>query len=71
MADRNEGEGSRTAARRYNEGATKTAKEKPKADPAPGSDEERQEMERAEEEGRRRAKELDPSVDRDYSRPTK
>ncbi|HEY8518910.1 MAG TPA: hypothetical protein VIN61_02425 [Gammaproteobacteria bacterium] len=70
MGNRNEGEGNRTAAREYNEAASKTAK-KPAPDAAPRSEQEEREMERAEEQGRARAKELDPSVDRDYSRPTK
>jgi hypothetical protein len=70
VTNRNEGEGSRSAARKYNEGATKTAKKKI-PDAAPRSEREREEMEQAEEEGRARAKELDPEVDRDYSRPTK
>ncbi|HEX6999643.1 MAG TPA: hypothetical protein VF322_16000 [Gammaproteobacteria bacterium] len=70
MANENEGEGSRTAARRYNEAASKTAK-KPAPDAAPDSEQEEREMERAEEQGRARAKEVDPAVDRDYSHPTK
>ena len=71
MADRNEGEGSRSAARQYNEGATKTARKKRIPNAAPRSDQEREEMERAEKEGRARAKDLDPEEDLDYSRPTK
>jgi hypothetical protein len=71
MADRNEGEGSRSAARQYNEGATKTAHKKKMPNAAPRSEQEREEMERAEEAGRARAKELDPEEDRNYSRSTK
>ena len=71
MANRNEGEGSRSAAREYNEGATKTAHKKKMPNAAPRSEQEREEMEQAEEEGRARAKELDPAEDLDYSRPTK
>jgi hypothetical protein len=71
MAGRNEGEGNRTAARRYNEGAHKTAEKGDLPDAAPSSDEERQEMERAEQSGRARAKELDPAVERDFDKPTK
>ena len=70
MPQRNEGEGNRTAARRYNEGAKKTAERGTKADP-PKSDEERREMEEAEREGRERAKEVDPAVDRDYGKPSR
>ncbi len=71
MPNRNEGEGSRTAARRYNEGASKTARrgEMPRAEPK--SDAEEAELEQAEDEGRERAKEQDPAVKRDYSRPTR
>ena len=71
MANRNEGEGSRSAARKYNEGATKTAQKKKVPDAAPRSEREREEMEQAEKEVRARAKELDPEEDRDYSRSTK
>ena len=71
VANRNEGEGSRSAAREYNEAATKTARKKKIPNAAPRSEREREEMEQAEEEGRARAKELDSAEDRDYSRPTK
>jgi hypothetical protein len=71
MATKNEGEGSRTAARRYNEGAHKTAKKRDMPDAAPRSDEEQREMEAAEREGSSRAKERDPAVPRDYTKPTK
>jgi hypothetical protein len=71
VGNRNEGEGSRSAARQYNEGATKTARKKKMPSAAPRSEQEREEMERAEEEGRSRAKEFDPAVDRDFTRPTK
>lgn len=70
MGNRNEGEGNRTAARQYNEAATKTAKKKI-PDASPRSEREEREMEEAEEKGRARAKEIDPSVERDYSHPTK
>ncbi len=68
---RNEGEGSRTAARRYNEGARKTAERGTPETTEPLSDEERRELERAEQEGRGRAKEIDPAVGRDYDKPTR
>jgi hypothetical protein len=71
VANRNEGEGNRTAARQYNEAATKTAREKKIPDASPRSEREKREMEEAEEKGRARAKELDPAEDHDYSRPTK
>lgn len=71
MAGKNEGEGSRTAARRYNEGAHKTAEKGDIPDAAPASDEERRRMEQAEEAGRSRAKEIDPAVERDFHKPTK
>lgn len=67
----NEGEGNRTAARRYNEGAQETAKHGVRETPEALSDEERRELERAEKEGRERAKEVDPAVDRDYGKPTR
>ena len=71
MSGRNEGEGNRTAARRYNEGAARTAKKGEHPDAAPHSDKEREEMERAEDAGRSRAKEMDPAVDRHFDKPTK
>jgi len=71
MPQRNEGEGNRTAARRYNEGAHKTAERGTKADPQPKTEEERREMEKAEKEGRERAKEVDPAVDRDYRKSSR
>jgi hypothetical protein len=71
MPGKNEGEGSRTAARRYNEGASKSAEKNTKVDARPKSDEERREMEEAEKAGRQRAKEIDPAEDRDFDRPTK
>lgn len=71
MAGRNEGEGNRTAARRYNEAAAKTAKKGERPDATPHSDDERREMEQAEREGRSRAKEIDPAVERDFDKPTK
>jgi hypothetical protein len=71
MAGRNEGEGNRTAARRYNEAARKTAEKGEHPDPSPSSEEERREIEQAEQTGRARAKELDPAVERDFDKPTK
>jgi len=71
VGNRNEGEGSRSAAQQYNEGATKTARKKNMPNAAPRSEREREEMEQAEEDGRARAKELDPEEAHDYSRSTK
>ncbi|HEX7044203.1 MAG TPA: hypothetical protein VF203_06290 [Burkholderiales bacterium] len=67
MAGKNQGEGDRESARRYNEdqqrfaksGKVEQAAREAKADPA------------AEREGRGRAKELDPAVHRDYTKPEK
>ncbi|HEY8553990.1 MAG TPA: hypothetical protein VIL43_05565 [Burkholderiales bacterium] len=67
MAGRNQGEGGRESARRYNEDQRKFAKSgkvehaahEAKADPE------------AERKGRARAKELDPAVHRDYTKPEK
>lgn len=69
MPQRNEGEGNRTAARRYNEGARKTAEGGVREKPEDLTEEERLELERAEQEGKSRAKEMDPAVDRDYKKP--
>ena len=71
---RNEGEGSRTAARRYNEGQQEFAgsgkiKEKAKEAEAAREGAEREELERAEKAGKERAKEEDPALRRDYSKP--
>lgn len=71
MAGKNEGEGSRTAARRYNEGAHAAAEKQGREHAEQLSDQERREGEAAEEAGRRRAKELDPEEHRDFDRPTK
>ncbi len=74
MADnpRNQGEGDRESARRYNEKTQKFVKSG-KVDEAArrAGKGDKQEMERAEQAGKDRAKELDPAVDRDYSKPTK
>ena len=69
---RNQGEGDRESAKRYNEEAQAFAKsgkvEKAARNAGQGDN---REMERAEETGKSRAKEFDPAVDRDYSRPKK
>lgn len=69
MTGKNEGEGNRTAARRYNEAARRTARKGEPPQAAPDSDQERAELEDAEAAGRERAKEQDPAVARDYSKP--
>lgn len=65
----NEGEGNRTAARRYNEGASEHAKSGKVADEAKAARDafegaEGDELRRAEEAGRKRAAEEDPALDR-------
>ena len=67
MAEKNQGEGNRDAARHYNEATEKFVKSgkvdkaahDAKADPE------------AERKGRERAKEFDPAEDRDYTKPEK
>ncbi len=69
---RNQGEGDRESAKRYNEDTQKFV-ESGKVDEAAkkAGQGDKKEMERAEQAGKDRAKELDPAVDRDYSKPTK
>lgn len=66
---KNEGEGSREAARHYNEATrdfVESGQVEEKAREAGNvSEQEKAEMERAEREGRERAKEFDPAVKRD------
>ena len=74
MADkpRIQGEGDRESAKRYNENTqefVKSGKVEEAARKAGEADE--KEMERAEKSGEERAKEFDPAVERDYSKPTK
>jgi hypothetical protein len=71
MAGKNEGEGSRTAARRYNEATQAAAKKQGREHGPQLSEKERREAEAAEEAGKRRAKELDPEEHRDFDHPTK
>lgn len=67
MAEKNQGEGDRESAARYNKeqqefvksGRVEKAAQDAKPDPS------------AEEQGRRRAKEFDPEEERDYSKPQK
>lgn len=65
------GEGDRESDRRYREHTeefVESGKVREKAGEAgPGSDEEAEELKRAEDKGRERAKENDPAVTRDYT----
>lgn len=69
---KNQGEGDRESAKRYNEKTEKFVQsgkvEKAARDAGKGDPEE---MKKAEKAGKARAKELDPSVQRDFSKPTK
>lgn len=67
MANQNQGEGDRDAARRYNEDTEKFVKSG-KVDKAADK---AKEDSAAEQKGRERAKEFDPQVHRDYSKPEK
>lgn len=69
---RNQGEGDRESAKRYNE-KTRKFVESGKVDEAArkAGKGDKQEVERAEQAGKDRAKELDPAGSRDYSKPTK
>ena len=70
--NRNQGEGDRESAKRYNEDTkefVKSGKVKDAARKAGKGD--RRDMEQAEKAGKERAKEFDPAVRRDYSGPTK
>lgn len=74
MADKPkvQGEGDRESAKRYNKD-TREFVESGKVDEAArkAGEGDQEEMERAEESGEDRAKEFDPAVERDYSKPTK
>jgi hypothetical protein len=74
MADkkRMQGEGDRESAKRYNED-TKEFVKSGKVDEAArkAGEGDKEEMEHAEKVGKDRAKEFDPAVDRDYSKPKK
>jgi len=67
MADQNQGEGDRESARRYNEDTEKFVKSGKVDKAARDAKEDPQ----AEEQGRSRAKEDDPQLQRDYSKPEK
>ena len=69
---RNQGEGDREAARRYNDSAREftdsDAGKRARAEKPDLSEAERKQAERAEREGESRAREKDPQVSRDYSK---
>lgn len=68
----NPGEGDRESAKRYNRN-TQEFVESGKVEEAAkrAGDADPRELEKAEKAGKKRAKELDPAVERDYSKPTK
>lgn len=69
---KNQGEGDRESARRFNRNSQDFV-ESGKVDEAArrAGDGDQDEMEQAEEAGRKRSKEFDPAVQRDYSKPAK
>jgi hypothetical protein len=69
---RNQGEGDRESARRYNRN-TQEFVESGKVDEAArrAGEGDPEEMKQAEKTGKERAKEFDPSVERDYSKPNR
>lgn len=67
MAGKNQGEGDRESAQRYNE-ATRKFVESGKVEQA--AHDAKEDL-AAEEKGRERAKEFDPETRRDYTKPTK
>jgi hypothetical protein len=73
--NRNQGEGDRESAKRYNEATQKFVKsgrvDKAARDATHMTDEERRAAEQAEQAGKRRAKELDPEEKRDFSKGKK
>ena len=69
---RNQGEGDRESAKRYNENTQKFVKSGKVEEAAKKAGKgDKKAMERAERAGKDRAKELDPAVDRNYSKPAK
>lgn len=70
--NRNQGEGDRESAKRYNERTEKFVKsgrvDKAAREAVNMSEEEKRAAEQAEQAGKRRAKELDPEDKRDYSK---
>ena len=67
MADRNQGEGNRDAARHYNEETEKFVK----SGKVEKAAHEAKQDSNAEQKGRERAKEFDPEEHRDYAKPEK
>lgn len=70
-SDKTRGEGDRKAARRYNEAAHEFVESGKAADAPDPADQSEEIADRAERDGKDRAKEFDPEVHRDYDRPTK
>jgi hypothetical protein len=76
VSGRNEGEGSRTAARKFNKQAREFAQSGKVDSAAKKAKEalqgpERKELKEAEAKGQERAREQDPAVGRDYTKPKK
>lgn len=68
----NQGEGDRESAKRYNRNTQEFVKSGKVEEAAKrAGDADPKELEEAEKEGKKRAKELDPAVGRDYSKPTR
>ena len=68
----NQGEGDRESAKRYNRNTQEFVKSGKVEDAARrAGDADPKELEKAEKAGKEHAKELDPSVERDYSKPTR
>lgn len=69
---KNQGEGDRESARRFNRNAQEFVESGKVDDAARRAGEgDQKEMDQAEKAGRERAKELDPAVERDYTKPAK
>lgn len=68
----NQGEGDRESAKRYNRNTQEFVKSGKVEEAAKrAGDADPKELEEAEKEGKKRSKELDPAVERDYSKPTR
>ena len=74
VEEKNQGEGNREAARRYNEAGhefVKSGQVDEKTGAETLTEEEQRELEEAEKAGKARAKEKDPAVTRDYTKSDK
>lgn len=68
----NQGEGDRESAKRYNRNTQEFVKSGKVEEAAKrAGDADPKELAKAEKAGKKRAKEMDPAVERDYSKPTK